>query len=171
MAKAAEQLTVADLEKILETRRSILQNMLEQRGKIQRELDRIDSAIRQLQGNERISVSGRGKGPRRQNSVSLRQLVQELLAKSKKGYTLAELTEHVFASGYKSDSTNFRNVLYQCLYNLKDAFHDAETGTYRLKSLEKPAEVAPVMVEAPAAKPVAKAPVKAAAKRGRKAKA
>ncbi len=171
MARAAEQLTVADLEKILETRRSILQNMLEQRGKIQRELDRIDSAIRQLQGNERISVSGRGKGPRRQNSVSLRQLVQELLAKSKKGYTLAELTERVFASGYKSDSTNFRNVLYQCLYNLKDAFHDAETGTYRLKSLEKPVEAAPIVVETAPAKPAAKAPAKAAAKRGRKAKA
>ena len=170
MARTAEQLTVADLEKILETRRSILQNMLEQRGKIQRELDRIDSAIRQLQGNERISVSGRGKGPRRQNSVSLRQLVQELLAKSKKGYTLAELTEKVFASGYKSDSTNFRNVLYQCLYNLKDAFHDAETGTYRLKSVEKPVEVVPPVVIAPA-KPAAKASTKPAAKRGRKPKA
>lgn len=158
MAKSAEQLTVADLEKILETRRSLLQNMLEQRGKIQRELDRIDSAIRQLQGNERFGGGGsgmaaaavsRGKGPRRRNTVSLRQLVQELLAKNKKGYTLAELTEKVFASGYKSDSTNFRNVLYQCLYNLKDAFHDPETGTYRLKSLDKPAEKP---VEKPAGK-------------------
>lgn len=167
MARVAEQLTVADLEKILDTRRSLLQNMLEQRGKIQRELDRIDSAIRQLQGNERISVSGRGKGPRRQNSVSLRQLVQELLAKSKKGYTLAELTEKVFASGYKSDSTNFRNVLYQCLYNLKDAFHDAETGTYRLKAFEQPAAKPPILEVAPTA---AKVAAKAPAKSGRKPK-
>ncbi len=58
----------------------------------------------------------------------------EILGRTKKGLTLAELGQKVLDAGYKSSSSNFRNVLYQCVYNTKDVYHDESTGTYKLKS-------------------------------------
>jgi hypothetical protein len=37
------------------------------------------------------------------------------------------------ATGYKSGSSNFKNVLYQTLYNDSKIVHDRKTGNYRLK--------------------------------------
>ena len=46
---------------------------------------------------------------------------------------MADLTTKITEAGYKSSSSNFRNVLYQCLYNTKTISFDRATGTYRLK--------------------------------------
>jgi hypothetical protein len=57
----------------------------------------------------------------------------EILSASQQGLTLADLAEQVRAAGYQTASQHFRNVLYQCVYNTKDVFHDDSTGTYRMK--------------------------------------
>ena len=60
-------------------------------------------------------------------------VVLEILGKNKKGFTLADLAVKVNESGYRSTSRNFRNVLYQCLYNTEGITHDDATGCYRLE--------------------------------------
>jgi len=58
----------------------------------------------------------------------------EVLKKQKAGLPLDKLATAVLNTGYKSGSPNFKNVLYQCLYNNKKAIvHDKKTGAYRLR--------------------------------------
>lgn len=143
MARVATDLTVAELERILSTRRNALRDLNKRRAKIQKELKKVDDEIKLLTG------AGPGRrGRRNQNKLSLRETVLELLQKSKKGYALADLSQTILNSGYKTASTNFRNVLYQCLYNTNGIYHDEEAGTYRYK--EPPAKAKPATV--PAAK-------------------
>jgi hypothetical protein len=131
MAKAATDLTVADLERILNSRRTALRDLIKRRSKAQKELDKIDSEIQLLTG-----TSGQRRGRRSKNKQSLREIVLSLLTKNKKGYSLADLSRQILDSGYKTTSTNFRNVLYQCLYNTSGISHDESTGTYRYKEPE-----------------------------------
>lgn len=131
MAKASNDLTVAELERILNSRRIALRDLNKRRSKIQKELDKVDAEIHELTGG-----AGRKRGRRTRNKRSLRVLVLDLLKKNKKGYTLAELSDTVLSSGYKTTSSNFRNVLYQCLYNTAGIYHDEVSGTYRYKEPE-----------------------------------
>lgn len=131
MAKPPVEMTVAELERILNTRRSALQELNKRRSKVQKELDKIDAEIQTLTG-----ASGRQRGRRSKNKLSLREMVLDLLKKSKKGYSLADLSRIILESGYKTASTNFRNVLYQCLYNTNGIYHDEASGTYRYKEPE-----------------------------------
>ena len=105
--------------------------MQTRRAKIQKELDKVDAEILVLTG-----TSGSRRGPRSKNKLSLRETVLELLKRNKKGYALAELSRTILDSGYKTASTNFRNVLYQCLYNTPGIYHDEASGTYRYKEPE-----------------------------------
>jgi IS30 family transposase len=131
MAKTSPDLTVAELERMLNARKTALRDLLKRRAKVQKELDKVDAEIQILTG-----TTARRRGPRTKNKHSLRETVLELLKKNKKGYSLAELSRIILDSGYKTTSTNFRNVLYQCLYNTPGVYHDESTGTYRFKELE-----------------------------------
>lgn len=150
MAKAGMELTVAQLEQLLAEKKGALSQLLDKREALQAQLAALDEQIASVHGSGSVSGSTvasanlamapaaaaakKGKrGKRMKNSVSLRDVVHDLLSKNKKGYSLAELSEKVLATGYKTGSSNFRNVLYQCLYNMKDAHHDEESGCYRLK--------------------------------------
>lgn len=66
------------------------------------------------------------------NEMSLKAHVLSVLKKRKKGGTLDELKDLILAAGYKSNSANFKGVLYQCLYNTPGIAHDSESGKYTL---------------------------------------
>ena len=127
-AKPTGDMTVAELERILNSRRAALKDLVRKRAQMQRDMDKIDAEIRVLSG-----APVRGRGARTRNKVSLRQTVLGLLKKNKKGYSLAELSELILQGGYKTTSTNFRNVIYQCLYNTSGIYHDDTTRTYRYR--------------------------------------
>lgn len=127
-------LSVADLEKILDERKAALQDLGQRRDVAQKALDDIDKQIQELMGDDRSLGMGRRRRRRRpKNEQSLRTVVLEVLKKNKAGLTLAMLADAVVETGYKSNSRNFRNVLYQCLYNTEAIIHDAPTGCYKLK--------------------------------------
>jgi hypothetical protein len=134
MPTTHEELTVAELESMLTSRRIQLDELLKKRARVQQQLDQIDAEIAALGGDQReLPVRGR-RHPKMKNERSLREHVEEILARSKRGLTLADLATKVIESGYKSTSHNFRNVLYQCVYNTRDVYHDESTRTYKLKS-------------------------------------
>ena len=135
MATTANDLSVAQLEKMLSTRKSLLDTLERKRDRLRKDLDRVERKIASIEG-KRTTIAGnrrRRRGKRPKNSKSLHEVVIELLAKNKKGYALSGLHDAVLATGYKTNSTNFKNVLYQCLYNSKKIMHDPKTALYRLK--------------------------------------
>jgi chromosome segregation ATPase len=135
MAKNTKDLSVADLQRLLDDRKSQLNDLHKQRDKLYSDLANVEQRINSLRGRGKVYGAGRGRkaAKRPKNSKSLRDVVTELLTKNKKGFTLAKLMEKVLKSGYKSNSSDFKNVLYQCLYNADEFTHDAKTGKYVIK--------------------------------------
>lgn len=130
MAKAAGVMSVAELEQILEDRKVKAIDLGKKREELQKQLDDIDRQILEVMGDNRVM---RRRRRRLKNEMSLRSHVLELLGKSKKGYSMADLTTKIMEAGYKSSSRNFRNVLYQCLYNTEGVTFDQASGCYKLK--------------------------------------
>jgi len=125
-------LSVADLERLLDQRKTEWDGLARKKNKLERDLERVERQMAVLEGR-RGARRGRKIGKRPKNEKSLRETVLDVLGRSKKGYSLAELSERILASGYKSNSSDFKNVVYQCLYNTEQIVHDPEMGTYRIK--------------------------------------
>lgn len=134
MAKKSRVMSVADLERILDERKSLLHQLARRRDAIQKELDKITSEIHGIVG---ITVATGRRGPvagqkRPKNNVPLRDVIQQVLSKNKKGLTLSDLSAKVLEAGYKTNAKNFSNMVYQNIYNSEGVSLDAETGLYRL---------------------------------------
>ena len=129
MTTATPEMTLSELEQALGARQRSLDTLLRKRDRLVKDLEATDAKIEEIGG-----TSARNLNPRPRNAKSLFAVVTELLTKRKSGYTLHDLAEQVLSSGYKTASSNFKNVLYQCLYN-SDAFHyDEKSGTHKLKT-------------------------------------
>lgn len=133
MSKVPSGLSIADLEKALEEKRDYLQDLLKKRDQAQKEIDRLDAEIQDAANVDR-PIGRMRRGRRRvKNETSLRAVVLDILGKNKKGFSLADLAAKVSETGYMSNAGNFKNVVYQCLYNTDSIIHDDATGCYRLK--------------------------------------
>lgn len=130
MPKTAGALSVAELEQILEDRKVKALDLGKRREELQKQLDEIDRQILEVMGDNRVI---RRRRRRLKNDMSLRSHVLEILGKSKKGFSMADLMSKIIEAGYKSSSRNFRNVLYQCLYNTEGVTFDQATGCYKMK--------------------------------------
>ena len=116
-------LTVADLEKALQAKRSKLDDLLTKRAKMKFELDGLEEQIVSLAGppptDSDVPRSRAKRKMRRRvkGQPSLKVWVTNELTKAKKGLTIDELIENVQKAGYKSTSDKFKNVMYQCLFH------------------------------------------------------
>ena len=131
MRSTMKDFSVSELEKILETRKSELAKLLKNREKLLKDLQRVEKRIKTLEGRKTTGAKRKSR-KRARNAKSLRKVVTEILSRNKKGVVLDALSKKVLATGYKSNSSNFKNVLYQCLYNIDDFEHDKKSGAYRL---------------------------------------
>lgn len=134
MARAAGEMTLAQLERALEKKRTKLDDLHSRRDSLQQQLAKVESQIAGIAG--RAGAGGGGVRKRRKrpkNAQSLKAYVNDILGRNKKGLTLAELHEKLEQTDYRSRAQNFRNVLYQCLYNSDDIQQDKSTGKYALK--------------------------------------
>lgn len=129
MAKTTAVMSVAELEQILENRKVKAIDLGKRREDLQKQLDDLDRQILEVMGDNRTI---RRRRRRLKNEMSLRSHVVEVLGKSKKGFSMADLTSKIMDAGYKTSSRNFRNVLYQCLYNTDGVTFDQTTGCYKL---------------------------------------
>ena len=153
MSRAESEISVADLERILDARKSLVQELGKRRDALHKELAEIQEQLQGIVGTEvKLKKSGakrgrppgtgkrgpgrprgsKNRGARPKNERSLRDVISELLSKSKKGMTLEELTPKVVEAGYKSNSSNFSNMIYQNIYNSEGIVKDPETGCYSL---------------------------------------
>jgi hypothetical protein len=119
---------------LLQRRKTLLDVLTDRRVKLQRDLERVESRIMTLEGRRSGALIMTRRRKRPKNEKPLSQVVMDILSRSKTGYPLAKLSEKVLATGYKSGSADFKNVLYQCLYNSSQIVHEPESGNYKLKS-------------------------------------
>ena len=129
-------ISVAELEKLLLVRKNQLEELLQRKVQLQAQLRDIDQEIARMQGSRSATAAMTTPRTRTMNDKSLREYVLLILGKSKRGMSLADLSEKILAAGYRTESHNFRNVLYQCVYNTKVVYHDEQTGTYRVRTPE-----------------------------------
>ncbi|MDB5348506.1 MAG: hypothetical protein JWP89_6883 [Schlesneria sp.] len=133
MSNPSPATSIADLERLLDEKKARLQSLVQERDRLQKELDKLDA---QIQGAASVDgpLTRRSSRKRRlKNEMSLKAVIKEVLAKNKKGLSLSELETAVTETGYKSGSSNFRNVLYQAVYNSADIGRDEKTGLYKLQ--------------------------------------
>jgi cell division septum initiation protein DivIVA len=133
MSNPGPATSIADLERLLDEKKARLQDLVQERDRLQKELDKLDA---QIQGAASVDspLTRRPRGKRRQkNEMSLKAAVQQVLTKNKKGLSLADLETAVTDTGYRSGSINFRNVLYQAVYNSAEIGRDEKSGLYKLQ--------------------------------------
>lgn len=137
MANAeTRQLSVVQLQRLLERRSAELTRLERTRVKLRKQLDNVEGKITTVGGADITgkTVPKRRKGHKRhKNEKSLKVLVTEILGLSKKGLSLKQLTEKVLSTGYKTSSANFSNTVYQAVYNSEGVSFDESSGLYRAK--------------------------------------
>jgi hypothetical protein len=131
---------IAQLERVLEEKRSELEKLRRQRADAQKKLNQIDRMIERvgggMNGSGRRGGGGGGgmtAGGRARNARSLMDTLEAVLRETGRPMKVSEIMEAAIASGYRSGSANFRGIVNQTL--IKDKrFGQVERGTYELKS-------------------------------------
>ena len=158
--KASAGLSVADLEKMLEVRRSELDKLQARRDTLLLELNQVDAEISRIEGGRATrkatkaapksarkvvkrtvrKKAGRKKagrktarGRRPKNAKPLGDYILGALKASKNGLTIQQIGDEVQKQGYKTNSSNFKTVVYQFVYHSKKVSRDAKTGNYVVK--------------------------------------
>ncbi|MCA8988350.1 MAG: hypothetical protein KDA78_11945 [Planctomycetaceae bacterium] len=124
MAASVTEMSVADIQSLLKEKQSKVRSLTKKREKLLQQLADIDNQIKDL--------SGGAAGARFKNDKSLEQYIVDALKKNKKGLTLAELASAIKDAGYQSSSSNFKNVVYQNLYNSDLFKRDSKSSRYVL---------------------------------------
>ncbi|HVW01622.1 MAG TPA: hypothetical protein VHB77_14815 [Planctomycetaceae bacterium] len=134
MVKTVKEMSVAELERLLDSKKDRLESLQRKRDQLERQLNSVVEKINSMEGKRATLAAAKSRktATRPKNDRSLKEVVTELLAANKKGYGLDELSKKVLETGYKTSSTNFKNTLYQCLYNHERINLDKSTGLYRL---------------------------------------
>jgi hypothetical protein len=134
MPTSLSELSVPSLERLLIKKRTQLVRLARRRTKLQGQLAKVERQIGRIGGHNGDQTRVKRKVRRRpRNARRLTDVVVEILKKNKSGFSLDQLKNKILASGYKSHSAHFKNVIYQCLYaNRKKIVRDEKSGTYRL---------------------------------------
>jgi hypothetical protein len=123
-------LTVDQLERMLNQRRRELSRLTRKRATAERRLADIDERIRRLGGG---AGAGRGGGRRARNDQSLVEVIHAVLQKAARPLRVSAIADAANAAGYRSSSANFRGIVNQML--IKDPRFNSQTrGFYQLKS-------------------------------------
>jgi hypothetical protein len=128
-ASSTSGLSLAQLERLMRTRRSEMTRLGRKRDKLQKQLDAVESQIDSISGG---AGGGGGGGSRARNKISLQEAILQVLSKSSGPMNVGAIMDKVSGMGYRSTSANFRGIVNQTL--IKDKrFVTASRGMYQLK--------------------------------------
>jgi len=128
--RTRSDLTISELENILERRRQRLAGLERERSRAARRLDQIDREIASVGGNGAGRM--RGGGRRIRNEKSLNEAIADVLKGASGPMKVGDIVDKVQAGGYRSNSANFRGIVNQTL--IKDKrFNSASRGLYQMK--------------------------------------
>ena len=138
---ATASFNIAQLERILQERRSELTRLERHRTELQRKLDGVERQILRLNGSlrgRRGGAGGAGRGTRARNEHSLIEVIETVLRHHGKPMRVGEIVDAVQAGGYRSNSANFRGIVNQTLIKERKRFTAADRGLYQLKGGGEP---------------------------------
>jgi hypothetical protein len=123
---------MAQLQRLMTEKRSELDRLQRQRGALQKKLNLLDRQIERVGGGANGIRGGGGGGIRARNEHSLLDTIEIVLRSAGKPMKVGDILDGVLATGYRSNSDNFRGIINQTL--IKDKrFGQVERGTYELK--------------------------------------
>ena len=126
---SGKNLSLADLEHILETRRSELNKLRKHRTDLQRKLNSLDREIGKIEG---LGGGRRAANGRVRNARSLNDTIEHVLKSSGKPMGVGDIADAVLSTGYRTNAANFRGIVNQGL--IKDKrFASTDRGVYQLK--------------------------------------
>lgn len=128
MALPASDLSISALETLLAKRRRDIARLMKVRQKLEAKIQAVDAKIRGLGG----STTG-GRGTRARNAVNLVDAISGVLEKTGGPMKVGDIMQKVLATGYRSNSENFRGIINQTLIKEKK-FKSAARGTYHLRT-------------------------------------
>jgi hypothetical protein len=123
-------LSIKQIEGLIARQQRRLSTVVRQRAALERKLKAIDERIQEISG---LAGGGGGRFLRPRNAVSLVTAIEQVLTKSAKPMGVKDIMEKVLASGYRSNSANFRAVVNLTLIKEKKRFRSTSRGVYALK--------------------------------------
>jgi hypothetical protein len=132
---ARSSLTINQLERLLEKRRSSLDALMRERSHLEKRLGTIDSRIRALSGGGASAAGSLGltRGGRARNPMSLVAAMEDVLTKAGKPLNVGDIVDKVHVLGYHSNAANFRALVNQTLIKQRKLFANAGRGMYEIK--------------------------------------
>jgi hypothetical protein len=130
--KAVRNLSISDLERLLNSRRSQISKLETKRAKVLRKLKGIEDDIISLGGTVGGSVRVTGS-VRASNTQTLPEVILQVLKGKASGMKVAEIVAASLAAGYQTKSDNFRSIVNQTLIKDKRFTKTGERGVYALK--------------------------------------
>ncbi len=127
-----KSLSIAELERMLEERRSSVAKLQKKRDDLQSKLDDLDREIAAAGGaNGSAKPAARTAGGRVRNATSLGDAIAAAVG-GRGAMTVGDIHDAVLAGGYRSTSAKFRGIVNQTL--IKDKrFQSAGRGSYNMK--------------------------------------
>ena len=126
---ATGNMTITQLENLLNSRRKRLAELVRDRNKVQSRLDAIERQISSLQGR---GLGGGATAVRARNAMSLVATMEKLLRNAGKPVAVGDIVAGVLKTGYRTTSPNFRGIVNQTLIKEKQ-FQNAGRGLYQVK--------------------------------------
>jgi len=127
--------STAVLEEELRRRLAALPKLIAQRDELNRQIAELEALgateVAAKPAKARAPKKVAAKAKRSKNTVTLAEALAKVI-KAKESMSIAEATEAVLASGYKSTSKNFKHVVKQTLSH-DERFRRVGTGQYAVK--------------------------------------
>jgi hypothetical protein len=135
MARRSElsMMSIGELQRLIGKRQKVVNRLERKRATLQKRIDKIDAELAAEgvhRGNGRSA--GAGRGGRARNDRPLADVVVEVLQKAGAAMKVSDIADAVQATGYRSNSANFRGIVNQLL--IKDKrFTSPSRSLYQMK--------------------------------------
>jgi hypothetical protein len=125
MPRGEVRLSLGELQSMMRRQTNRLSKLKRERAKLLTKLAGIDREIASIDGAS-------GGGVRARNPKSLVATLESVLSRSGKPMAVGDIVAAVKATGYRSNSENFRAIVNQTLIK-ESRFAQASRGMYQLK--------------------------------------
>ncbi len=133
------ELTISQLESLLQSRRTQVDLLTLDRDKIRKQLAIVDEKIRKLggvpQAGDAVDTGVASLTPtgRVRNPHSLVETMKEVITRTGTPMKVVDIVKAVIESGYRSNSTTFRAIVNQTLIKERKNFVQTARATYDVK--------------------------------------
>jgi len=134
--KTGSNLSITQLESMLNTRLAEVQHLHKQHARLSHELLQIERKITALGGKAggRKGIGTRFASGRVRNEKSLVEMLNQVLSASIEPMRVGDIVDAVLKGGYQTSSDNFRGIVNQTLIKERRRFVSAGRGLYSVKA-------------------------------------